>query len=250
LLDGMMPEMDGLATARHIQALGLQPAPRLIMLSSASTQDSALYQQAGICCHIAKPVLQSELQETILQALGAPCLPPAGIPPARLQCDSQRCGCWWWKTMWSTSNWRSICCSAGAISHPGRRWPASTGNLAREQFDLVLMDMQMPVMGGLEATRRFRQQEAPGQHLPIIAMTANALQGDREQCLAAGMDDYLSKPVRAADLQQLLQRHAKSAPSSFDYQAALASRMRKSSTSWRTVSSTVFRVKCTACTRP
>jgi CheY-like chemotaxis protein len=94
--------------------------------------------------------------------------------------------------------------------------------LARQQFDLVLMDMQMPVMGGLEATRRFRQQEAPGSHLPIIAMTANALQGDREQCLAAGMDDYLSKPVRAADLQQLLQRHGKSAPSAFNYQAALA----------------------------
>ena len=73
-------------------------------------------------------------------------------------------------------------------------------------FDLVLMDCQMPEMDGFETTRRIRAAEAPDRRLPILAMTANAMQGDRERCLAAGMDDYLSKPVRAADLADLLHR--------------------------------------------
>ena len=224
LLDGMMPELDGLATASRIQALGLQPSPLLIMLSSAGTQDRARYQQAGICCHIAKPVLQSELQETILQALGdAPCCVTGSTPPARLQRDSQSL-----RVLVVEDNivnqqlalnllqrWGHV----ASLAEDGQQ---ALEYLARESFDLVLMDMQMPVLGGLEATRRYRQQEAPGQHLPIIAMTANALQGDREQCLAAGMDDYLSKPVRAADLQQLLQRHGKAAPALFNYAAALS----------------------------
>ena len=224
LLDGMMPDMDGLTTARHIQALGLQAAPRLIMLSSASTQDSRLYQQAGICCHIAKPVLQSELQETILQALGeAPSSDSTSMPPAKLKYDSQPL-----RVLVVEDNVVNQQLAINLLQRWGHQATlAEDGRqalevLAKEQFDLVLMDMQMPVMGGLEATRRYRQQEAPGQHLPIIAMTANALQGDREQCLAAGMDDYLSKPVRAADLQQLLQHHTRAAPFSFDYQAALA----------------------------
>jgi CheY-like chemotaxis protein len=212
LLDGMMPEMDGLATARCIQALDLQPnrsscCPRPAHRTARALSASRYllpYCQAGVAVRTAGNHLAGTGRTSAFQ--------PTGIHASQIAVRRPALA-WWWKTMWSTSNWRSICCSAGAISHPGRRWPASTGNTGQQQFDLVLMDMQMPVMGGLEATRRFRQQEAPGQHLPIIAMTANALQGDREQCLAAGMDDYLSKPVRAADLQQLLQRHGKSAPS-------------------------------------
>ena len=78
--------------------------------------------------------------------------------------------------------------------------------LSRSAYDLVFMDCSMPVMSGYTATEQWRRSEAPGAHLPIIAMTAYALQGDREKCLASGMDDYLSKPLRLQDYVTALSR--------------------------------------------
>jgi CheY-like chemotaxis protein len=77
---------------------------------------------------------------------------------------------------------------------------------AKQPWDVILMDMQMPVMDGLEATRAIRALELPGQHTPIVAMTANAMESDRQLCLAAGMDDYLSKPFKFAELQAILEK--------------------------------------------
>jgi CheY-like chemotaxis protein len=85
--------------------------------------------------------------------------------------------------------------------------------LTRESFDAVLMDVQMPIMDGFEATAAIRAQEkTSGAHLPIIAMTANAMQGDRERCLAAGMDDYVTKPMRAAELYAAVERMIQAIP--------------------------------------
>ena len=79
---------------------------------------------------------------------------------------------------------------------------------AAHPWDLVLMDIHMPVMSGLDATRYIRQQEAPGRHTPIIAITAGAMEADRAACLAAGMDDYIAKPYKPQVLQELLERVA------------------------------------------
>ncbi len=78
---------------------------------------------------------------------------------------------------------------------------------AANRFDVILMDVQMPVMDGLEATRRIRSKETPGRHVPIIALTANVLREDVERCLAAGMDDHVGKPIRPAELEEALTRH-------------------------------------------
>jgi CheY-like chemotaxis protein/anti-sigma regulatory factor (Ser/Thr protein kinase) len=92
-----------------------------------------------------------------------------------------------------------------ALAEDGRR---ALQLAANEPFDAILMDMQMPEMGGLEATRAIRAHEAASgtRRTPIIALTANAMQSDREQCLQAGMDDYISKPIKAADLNEKLAR--------------------------------------------
>ena len=95
--------------------------------------------------------------------------------------------------------------------------PAANGAEAvrlveRQEFDVILMDVQMPEMNGYEATQRIRAQEvASGRHTPIIALTAHAMKGDRESCLSAGMDDYLSKPIQQRELAAILERSSMAA---------------------------------------
>jgi CheY-like chemotaxis protein len=164
--------------------------------------------------YLTKPIKQADLRKAILEALGTP-VPseaaesgqapatslPTAAPAQALRARRRRL-----RILVAEDNPVNQKLAATLLQKQGHLVTVA-GNggealaaLERQAFDLVLMDVQMPGMDGLEATRRIREREGAGPHLPIIAMTAYAMKGDRERCLAAGMNGYLTKPVHAADL--------------------------------------------------
>jgi signal transduction histidine kinase/DNA-binding response OmpR family regulator/HPt (histidine-containing phosphotransfer) domain-containing protein len=211
MLDFHMPGMDGLDLARAIAADPALAATRLIMLSSVSHagQDGAV-RAAGVAATLLKPVRQSVLYNRLLSVLGT--APPAASAPRP---PEPRPG-------GAPAHQRVLVVEDNTVNqHVAVRMlerlgcradVAANGRealdvLGRDAYDAVLMDCQMPEMDGFTATAAIRGREAgSGRHVPIIAMTANALRGDRERCLAAGMDDYLSKPVTLESLAAALGR--------------------------------------------
>jgi two-component system sensor histidine kinase/response regulator len=207
LLDYQMPEMDGLDVARRIRARDDSPAPAVILLTSVSPGiDAAFASDLGVTASLTKPVRQSTLKQALLSALGvrvalapAPPAPPAagGRPLRLLLAEDNHVNQQLFTTVLRKHG------HTVTLVDNGR---AAVDAVAASSFDAVLMDLQMPVMGGLEATGLIRAAEAgTARHVPIVALTAHALKGDRERCLAAGMDGYLSKPVHGDDLVALLQ---------------------------------------------
>jgi len=195
LLDGVMPGLDGYAVAERLAGTD---APALVLLTS-STQvgDAARGRALGVRAHLMKPVKQDELLRAILGAL-APAWAPAAAPrPAAPRAVPS--GLRVLVAEDNPVNQRLVTRLLERRGHEtvlvdnGR---AALAALAAAPFDLVLMDVQMPVLDGFAATRELRTQEhASGAHVPVIAMTAHAMSGDRERCLAAGMDAYVAKPV-------------------------------------------------------
>jgi signal transduction histidine kinase/CheY-like chemotaxis protein len=222
LLDAQMPGMSGFDTAHAIrqdaESRG-EPLPRIIMLSSmAQKMDSATLAEAGIAQYLSKPVTHAELLQALLRQLRptiqpshSPILPAAVSNAATVPTVS---GNGVAILLVEDSKVNQILAQSLLTKHGYQVCTANNGKealawLARQHFDVVLMDMQMPEMDGLEATRRIRQQEREaglGARLPIIAMTANAMSADRERCLEAGMDDYISKPFKPDDLYDALAR--------------------------------------------
>ncbi|CAK0772685.1 two-component system, sensor histidine kinase and response regulator [Gammaproteobacteria bacterium] len=227
LLDAMMPDLDGFETARLISQLPVSLRPVIIMLSSAGQSESERWKRVGIAHYITKPVLQSELLDTLLRVLGHVLSTEKGRATNRpvsslasmdiLVVEDHPVNQKLALNLLEKWGHRPV------LAQDGRE---ALDKLSLQRFNLVLMDMQMPVMDGLEATRRFRAQET-GSHTPIVAMTANAMAGDREACLAAGMDDYLAKPLRSAKLLTILEKYApmkemEKTATEFDYAGALA----------------------------
>ncbi|MGC2398930.1 MAG: response regulator [Acidobacteriaceae bacterium] len=205
LLDAQMPEMDGFQAAEQIQQ-DANSAPVVIMLTSAGIRgDGARCRELGISAYLLKPVKRADLLETIRRALQMPV--KAQEKPALVTVHSLAEGKGRLNILLAEDNAVNQKVASRLLEKRGHTVTvAATGVKALEllglrPFDLVLMDMQMPEMDGVEATMAIRQREkTSGAHIPIIAMTANAMVGDRENCLQAGMDDYLSKPLNSAEL--------------------------------------------------
>jgi signal transduction histidine kinase/DNA-binding response OmpR family regulator len=209
LLDCNMPEMDGFAVteaARH-ECGAVQPI--ILMLTSGSQRgDIERCRQLGIAEHLIKPVLQQELLDSIKRAQGkvASALEPE-LKRAREISRSLR-------ILLAEDNVVNQKVAVRLLEKAGHSvCVADNGRLAveasgQEEFDLILMDVQMPDMEGLEATAVIREREkASGIHTPIVAMTAHAMKGDREKCIEAGMDDYMSKPISVVKLAAILKKY-------------------------------------------
>jgi PAS domain S-box-containing protein len=200
LLDAHMPAMDGFEVASHVKHDPHLHGTTVILLTSAGhTEDMARAKSLGAAASVAKPVKQSDLWDAIITALHV-----AGRQKARPSVAQRRSRAAEHplRILLAEDNPVNQEVAVHLIERRGHSViVAENGREAveaieRHKFDLVLMDVQMPEMGGLEATRVIREKEkGSGHHLPIIAMTAHAMQGDREQCLEAGMDGYLAKPI-------------------------------------------------------
>ncbi len=216
LLDVMMPEVDGFAVAEEIRRRPELTGATVLMLSSSDRRgDVARCRELGLARYLIKPVKQSELLDAILAALGPSAREAAPVPPAEPQPAKPGAAARPLRVLLAEDNAVNQRLAIRLLEKRGHTVVVA-GNgreaveaLAREAFDVVLMDVQMPVMGGLEATAAIRARErAGGGHTPIFAMTAHAMTGDRERCLEAGMDDYLTKPIQSRALTEALDRLA------------------------------------------
>jgi two-component system, sensor histidine kinase and response regulator len=214
VLDMIMPGMDGIELARAIQADPTIAAVRLLLLTSTGLDtEGQNTRQAGIVGFLSKPVRQSQLYNCFIAALEAPAQGPISIKQKRPDPGGAMKPLYGYVLLAednpvnqevALNMLEGLGCRVDTVAN-GRE---AVEALTHTPYDVVFMDCQMPEMDGFAATKAIRRHEtaAAQVHTPIIALTAHALQSDREQCLAAGMDDYLSKPFTQGQLHAILAR--------------------------------------------
>ncbi len=220
LTDMHMPKMDGFALVERIRQRPELSTATIMMLTSAGHRgDAARCQELGVAAYLLKPIRQSELREAIARVLGAreqegaiPLITRFSLQDARDPASVLR-------VLLAEDNPVNQLLASRLLEKRGHRVVVTANGrealaaLEKESYDLVLMDIQMPEMDGLEATAAIREKEkGSGIHQPVIAMTAHAMKGDRERCLAGGMDGYLSKPIRLQELDELLEAYVARRP--------------------------------------
>jgi len=238
LVDAHMPDMDGFALAARIkQGPELAGATIMMLTSGGQRGDAARCRELGVAVYLTKPIREVELREAVLAVLGAK--PPRVETSALVTRHSLRERRRELRVLLAEDNVVTQALVVRLLQKRGHKVVAAANGreaLSRLEeagfagFDVVLMDVQMPEMGGYEATAVIRAEgRLTGKHLPIIALTAHAMKGDREQCLAAGMDGYVSKPIRVDELLAAMQGVVSSVspagdapPEVFDSAAVLA----------------------------
>ncbi|MFZ0522195.1 MAG: response regulator [Candidatus Acidiferrales bacterium] len=222
LTDMHMPGMDGFTLIERIRQTPELATATIMMLTSAGHRgDGNRCKELGVSAYLLKPIRQSELREAITRVLGAhvqagaiPLVTRYSLQDARNPADVLR-------ILLAEDNLVNQRLATRLLEKRGHRVVlAANGREALEalekaSYDLVLMDVQMPEMDGMEATLRIREKEKlTGGHQPVVALTAHAMKGDQELCLAAGMDGYLTKPIRGQELDDLLEKYTRAAGAS------------------------------------
>jgi len=215
LMDMHMPKMDGFELIQRIRQSPGASAATIMMLTSAGHRgDAVRCQELGVAAYLMKPIRQSELREAIARVLGAREQKGAIALITRYSLHDAREPAASLRILLAEDNAVNQRLASRLLEKRGHSVVvAGDGRealeaLERGNFDLVFMDVQMPVMDGLEATAAIRKKEgASGIHLPVVALTAHAMKGDREKCLAGGMDGYLAKPIRPQELDEILKTY-------------------------------------------
>jgi signal transduction histidine kinase/DNA-binding response OmpR family regulator len=216
LLDMEMPGMDGLTFARQVKADPTTASTHLILLTSVCGRlHPAEIREAGIAAYLIKPVKMKQLRQSILRVVAGrteaePCTRrvASALPPSSRQNRPQL------RILLAEDNIVNQRVALRQLEKLGHLVDTAANGLEvlaaleRSQYDVIFMDCLMPELDGFEATRQVRQRTYGSKDIPIIAMTANAMRGDREACLAVGMNDFISKPVRVEELAAALDRVA------------------------------------------
>jgi signal transduction histidine kinase/DNA-binding response OmpR family regulator/HAMP domain-containing protein len=201
ILDMHMPSMDGATLAARIRKAG-HSLP-LVLFSSIGSKEAS---DGLFVARLAKPLRQSQFFDTLVTLLALDAVPRRVASPPKPRIDAEMASRHSLRILLAEDNVVNQKLALRLLQQMGYRADLASNGVeaiecvARQTYDVVLMDVQMPEMDGLEASRRITARWPAGQRPRIIAMTANAMQGDRELCLAAGMDDYVSKPIRVDEL--------------------------------------------------
>jgi PAS domain S-box-containing protein len=208
LLDGAMPELPAPELHERLRSQGEFAGPVVFMLPATADQEAIDQLEArGVRQYLRKPVTPSDLLEGLVAALSGDASAPAPQPGSAAMATTLR------RILLADDNATNRYVATSMLEEAGHRVVGVANGAealacwAEGEFDLVLMDVQMPELDGYETTRAIRERErATGGHIPIIGLTANAMKGAREACLAAGMDDYVPKPVRWEGLRTAIER--------------------------------------------
>ncbi len=213
IIDMMMPEMSGMELAEKIKNDLSLSSTRIIMVTSCGLRgDGARMKSTGIDAYFNKPIKRSDLHQAILSVLGASELPIETdignqvITRHTIKEDQKR----ELKILVADDNEINLKVAVHLLKKFGYNSDTALNGeeviqaLENSSYALILMDVQMPIMDGYETTRKIRMMSPPEKNIPIIAMTANAMKGDRQKCLNSGMNDYISKPVKAQTLGEII----------------------------------------------